>query len=200
MYGIKPKHLAGQGRSHTNIGSLENILEDKQRQWLILKELLESAQNRMKIYADAKRPERVFEVNDWVYLKLQPYRQTIVAIRKNLKLPAMYFGPYQVLEKVGPVAYRLALPDTSRVYPVFHVSQLKKVVGQVQVHHHLPQISEQRIFELCPLRKLDARNILRDNKVIYQQLVQWKGCSVDEATWEDDDLLQINFTDFCQQP
>lgn len=194
VYGSKPRHLAWQTRDHTNIHSLEDFMKVKQLQWSCLKDLLETAQVRMKHYADAKRSERSFQPGEWVYLKLQPYRQVTVAIRKNLKLAAKYFGPYEILEQIGPVAYKLALPPSSRVHPVFHVSQLKKVVGQSKVMQQLPQGN----FELAPLRKLDTRQILRDAKVVYQVLIQWKGYSVDEATWEDEDLIKINFPTFCQ--
>lgn len=59
----------------------------------------------MKDYADQNRSVREFAVGDLVYLKLQPYRQVTVAIRKNLKLSAKFFGPYKILDKIGKVAY-----------------------------------------------------------------------------------------------
>lgn len=200
VYGVKPKHLAWASRGHTNLQGLEDLLTDREQQWSLLKDLLEAAQARMKSYADANRSEREFQVGNWVYLKLQPYRQITVAVRKNLKLSAKYFGPYKVIEKVGPVAYKLALPDSSRVHPVFHVSQLKKAIGQAKVQKQLPQISEQGTFDLSPLRQLEQRTILRDNKLVHQCLIQWKGCSIDEATWEDEDLLACNFPGFKIQP
>lgn len=196
VYGVQPRHLPWLHRNHTNISSLETMLAERQQQWSVLREVLESAQSRMKSYADAKRSEREFAVGDWVYLKLQPYRQVTVAIRKNLKLSARYFGPYEILEKVGAVAYKLDLPATSRVHPVFHVSQLKKAVGQAKIHRQLPQVTEQGTFDLSPLRKLDSRSVVKDHKVAHQVLIQWKGCSIEEATWEDEDLLNINFPDF----
>lgn len=198
VYGMKPKHLALQSRVHTNLQGVEEMLNERQQQWTLLKESLEVAQVRMKNFADSKRSERVFQVGDWVYLKLQPYRQVTVALRKNMKLAAKYFGPYEVVEKLGPVAYKLALPETSRIHPVFHVSQLKKSFGQGKVYNQLPQVTSQGTFDLNPLRHLDKRSILRNNKVVHQLLVQWRGCSVDEATWEDEDLLECNFPEFLQ--
>lgn len=200
VYGIKPRYLPGQDRVHTNISSLEIMLATRQQQWATLKEILALAQERMKSYADQNISEREFAVGDWVYLKLQPYRQVTVAIRKNLKLSAKFFGPYKIEERVGKVAYRLELPTTSRVHPVFHVSQLKKAVGHAKVHRQLPQVNDQGTFDLRPLRKLDSRSLVKDHKVLYQVLVQWKGCSVDEATWEDEELPKANFPDFVPDP
>jgi hypothetical protein len=81
---------------------------------------LVQAQNRAKQYADKGRTEREFNIGDFVYLKLQPYRQSSVVKRSN---------PFEVLERIGKVAYRIKLPAGSLIYPVFHVSQLKKKIG-----------------------------------------------------------------------
>lgn len=58
VYGVKPRHLPGQDRVHTNTSSLEEMLSTKQQQWTTLKEILEAAQERMKTYADKNRSER----------------------------------------------------------------------------------------------------------------------------------------------
>ena len=149
VYGTKPRHLAWLDREHTNLQGLEDFLNEKQKQWSALKELLAEAQVKMKHYADANRSERVFQPGEFVYLKLQPYRQVSVAVRINLKLAAKYYGPYEILRKVGSVAYKLSLPATSRVHPVFHVSQLKKAVGQAKVLHQLPQVNERGYLIWC---------------------------------------------------
>ncbi|PNX73179.1 putative retrotransposon Ty3-gypsy subclass protein, partial [Trifolium pratense] len=68
--------------------------------------------------------------------------------RINAKLAAKYYGPYPIIERVGAVAYKLKLPEGSRVHPVFHVSLLKKVVGNYQEDKELPDLLEEKI-EIC---------------------------------------------------
>jgi hypothetical protein len=90
------------------------------------------AKQRMKKQADSNRSERAFQLNEWVFLKLQPYVQSSVADRAHQKLAFKFFGPFRIVERVGSVAYRLELLTSSSIHPVFHVSQLKKSVG---AHH-----------------------------------------------------------------
>ena len=82
-------------------------------------------QDRMKQQDDKGRSERVFQVGDRVYLKLQPYVQSSLAPHSSQKLSFKYFGPYTEEEHIGSVAYYLALPPSAHIHPVFHVSQLK---------------------------------------------------------------------------
>ena len=63
----------------------------------------------------------MFEVGDWVYLRLHPHRQNSIVQRFNQKLAPCYYGPFQVEEKISPMAYKLRLPAASKVHPVFHV-------------------------------------------------------------------------------
>lgn len=76
--------------------------------------------------ANRKRIERYFSIDDYVYLKLQLYRNQSIIRRSSQKLAAKFFGPYQVIDKIGNVAYKLELPPSIEIHLVFHVSQLKK--------------------------------------------------------------------------
>ncbi|XP_070024878.1 uncharacterized protein [Nicotiana sylvestris] len=128
----------------------------------------------MKYYADKRRSGREFQVGDMVYLKLQPYRQTSFALRKNLKLSSKYYGPYKVLARVGMVAYKLDLPPESKVHHVFHVSLLKRKVGnRVVVQTTLPITGKDGQFLVNLVVILQRQLIKRNNAVVVRVLVQW---------------------------
>ena len=88
-----------------------------------------TAQSRQKSYADKRRRPLEFEVGNHVLLKVSPTRG-VFRFGKKGKLSPRYIGPFEILERVGNLAYRLALPPSlSRVHNVFHVSQLRKYVA-----------------------------------------------------------------------
>ena len=110
---------------------MEDHIENQQRVLQLLKDNLNLAQNRMKQQTYQHRSERIFDVGDWIFLWLQPYKQmSLKQAKKDNKLSPKYYGPYKVLQKIGNMAYKLELPVSSRVHPVFHVSCSKKVIGE----------------------------------------------------------------------
>lgn len=79
-----------------------------------------------------------YEEGDWVYVKLKPFRQTTLAQRLNEKLALRFYGPYKVIQRIGAVAYKLELPTTARIHPVFHVSVLKRALGNHPKSQNIP--------------------------------------------------------------
>jgi exosome complex RNA-binding protein Rrp4 len=127
---------------------------------------LTRAQERMKRQADKKRSERVFAVGDSVYLKLQPYIQSSVATRSNQKLSFKFFGPYEILERIGAVAYHLNLATNNSIHPVFHLLQLKRSLRRDEVLiHKLPRDGS---AVQVPIRVLQRRMITKGGKLISQ--------------------------------
>lgn len=75
----------------------------------------------MKQNADKGRKDVSFEIGDWVFVRLRPYRQLSIRLQRHTKLSQRFFGPFKVLHRVGEVAYKLDLPSSSKIHPVFHV-------------------------------------------------------------------------------
>lgn len=137
----------------------------------------------MKVKVDRKRTEVVFQVGDFVFVKLQPYQQHSVRLQRHQKLSIHYFDPFKVLERIGNVAYKLELPSDAKIHPVFHVSLLKLCQGDpVSQYIPLPPISSSGGSQLQPIVVLDTHKVLLDNSWIPQLLIQWEGSKA--YTWE----------------
>ena len=128
-----------------------------------------------------------FVAGDYVYLKVSPMRG-VHRFGIHGKLAPRYVGLYQVLEKCGPVAYRLQLLDIlSAVHNVFHVSQLKKclwVPDEAVQMEGLPLQLDLTYVE-HPIKILDEERVTR-NRVVKFYKVQWQNHSEAEATWEQE--------------
>lgn len=136
LYGYAPKCLGLPPDHVAKVPDVQDWLQERQVMNRLLQQHLIRAQERMKRQADKHRSERTFAVGDWVFLKLQPYIQSSLAPRSNQKLAFKFFGPFQVTERVGSVAYKLRLPSSARstTSSMFHSS---KRLHPLQLRSHL---------------------------------------------------------------
>jgi hypothetical protein len=99
-----------------------------------------------------------------------------VTWHRNLKLSPRFYGPFQIVRKVGTVAYELNLPAGSSIHPVFHVSQLKLKLGRaVAPISQLPPITTQGVVQAEPEEVLDRRTRKVHNRAMVELLVRWQG-------------------------
>ena len=89
----------------SKVQAVDQLLQHRATMLAHLRENLHQAQNRMKQQADQHRSERQFQEGDQVFLKLQPYKKTSLKDKGCQKLSPKFYGPYQVLQRIGEVAY-----------------------------------------------------------------------------------------------
>ena len=197
VYGRDPPPLLHYGSDSTSILVVDQLLQERDLILNELKDHLCCAQSKMKSSADAHRRAVQFEVRDFVYIKLRPYRLRSLAKRPNEKLSPRYFGPYKVVQQIGPVVYRLELPSSTTIHPVFHVSQLKRALGSTDLCQPLsPILAEDLEWLVEPDQVLDIRQSPNNNQPGIEVLIQWKGLPQFEASWESVDTIKEHFPDF----
>jgi hypothetical protein len=185
-YGYHPRHTIKVKQNHQDNGTMnpsaEALRERFDKVHKELREHLEGAQQAYKRSHDRKtREPPLFRPGDLVWLN----RTNIKTTRPSQKLDRKRMGPFKIMEAVGEskLAFRLELPRTMRIHPVFHVRLLdqyhpNKVPGRTQPPPP-PELVEGEA-EYTVSKILDSR--IRRNKLEY--LVDWEGYSEDERTWE----------------
>jgi hypothetical protein len=103
------------------------LLKDIEDQVVKIKQNLKAAQDRQKGYADKNKIAREFKVGEHVLLKVKPKKSSL-KLGSCTKMATRFYGPFEILDRIGPIAYMLALPASMNVHNVFHVSLLKKYV------------------------------------------------------------------------
>ena len=178
----------------SSITGLDLIRDTSEKVSLIRQRLL-TAQSRQKSYADVRRRPLEFEVGNHVFLKVMSNRG-VVRFGKRGKLSPRCIGPFEVLERIGTVAYRLALsPNMTGVHEVFHVSMLRKYTpdpahvvdwGQIEV-------DIDGTFEEGLVCILDSRDQVLLRKTVRLVRVLWRHCGVEESTWEREDTMRATY-------
>lgn len=172
-----------------NLNARSRIIE-------LVKQNLHRARNLMQQMANKHKSERQFSVGDFVYLKLEPFRQSSLVQKKMQKLSRKYAGPFQVVKKVGSAAYKLKLPDSVKIHDVFRVSLLKlkrgENTGVVPLPKPLVVVTDNFVPE-----KILARTFKKcRNQPVTRWLIKWKERAEEDASWIATDEVLLRHPDF----
>ncbi|KAL2240912.1 UNVERIFIED_CONTAM: Transposon Tf2-11 polyprotein [Sesamum indicum] len=154
----------------------------------IVRSCLETAQKRMKKYADQNRRFIEFNAGDLVLVKVPNPKLSKSSRWRDPRLMQKYVGPLSVLRRIGTVAYKVELPPWWKIHNVFHVSQLKKYSADkeddTRNQPSCPQLELKKTKEKVAEAILDHRVTSTAKKDHTEYLVKWRGCSSEENTWE----------------
>ncbi|KAL1550842.1 hypothetical protein AAHA92_18755 [Salvia divinorum] len=194
LYGREPPSLIVAEPSPTTPTEVADLIRQRGELIVTLRKNLERAQQRMKDSANRHRRELKFQIGDKVLLKLQQYRQHSVAKPLSTKLARRFFGPFEVIERIGHVAYRLQLPEGSRVHNVFHVSLLRPFVeAERYTPTEWPATFSRGRPVAVPQEVLDRRTVWRDGAASEEVLLRWNDNLDDQPTWEPVNVTKRHF-------
>ncbi|XP_016681354.1 uncharacterized protein [Gossypium hirsutum] len=170
------------------------ILEAEEKMKLI-SDKLKAAFDRQKSYANLKRCDIEFQVRDQMFFKVSPWKK-VLRFKRKRKLSLRFIGPYEVIERIKPVLYRLRLPTKlERIHNVLHVSILKKyrsdpshiiLVEEIEVRPDLT-------YEEEPIEILSCDVKVLRNKTIPLEKVLWRNHKTKDATWETEDAMRHQY-------
>ncbi|XP_074308542.1 uncharacterized protein LOC141643325 [Silene latifolia] len=162
---------------------------------------MRAAQDREKSYADLRRSDIEFAVGDKVLLKVSPMRG-VMRFGKRGKLSQNIIGPYEILDRVGEVVYRLALPSAlDHVHNVFPVSQLWKYISDP---YHVPEaktieLDDTLTYVETPKEILDRKvRKTRHGETVLVKIL-WSNHQVEESTWEAEEAMKERYPHLFEQ-
>ncbi|GJT82851.1 putative reverse transcriptase domain-containing protein [Tanacetum coccineum] len=160
-----------------------------------IKDRLKAARDRQKSYADKRRKPLEFSVGDYVLLKVSPWKG-VVHFRKKGKLTPRFVRPFEIIEKVGPVAYRLDLPEElNGVHDTFYVSNLKKCLADPTLQVPLDEIRVDAklnfMEESVEILEREFKKLKRSRFAIIK--VWWNSKRGLEFTWEREDQMKLKY-------
>ncbi|GJZ74159.1 reverse transcriptase domain-containing protein [Tanacetum coccineum] len=168
---------------------------------VLIKEKLKAARDHQKSYADNRRKPLEFEVGDRVMLKVSPWKG-VIRFGKKGKLAPRYVGPFEILERIGPVAYRLRLPEElSGVHDTFHVSNLKKCLADASLHVPLGEIKVDKTLRFVgkPVKIMDREVTSLKRSKIALVKVRWNSKCGPEFTSECEDYMKSKYPQFVDR-
>ena len=172
-----------------------DLIRDTSEKVILIRQRLLTAQSRQKSYANVRHRPLEFEVGDHVFLKVMPKRR-VVRFDKRGKLSSRFIGPFEILERVGTIAYWLALPPSmSGIHEVFHVSMLRKYTPDTAhvVDWGQIEVDTDGTFEEGPVCILDSRDQVLRRKIVRLVRVLWRYYGVEESMGECKDPMRPTY-------
>ncbi|GKB76124.1 putative reverse transcriptase domain-containing protein [Tanacetum coccineum] len=178
------------------------IIHETTKKIFKITDRMQAARDRQKSYADKRRRPLKFEVGDKVMLKVAPWKG-VMRFGKRGKLNPRYIGPFRILERIGPAAYRLELPqELSRVHNVFHICNLKKCLSDDTLVIPLEEIQLDDklnfVEEHVEIMDLEVKQLKRSRIPIIK--VRWNARRGPEYTWEREDQFREKYPHLFTNP
>ncbi|GKB70696.1 putative reverse transcriptase domain-containing protein [Tanacetum coccineum] len=172
------------------------IVQETTKKISQIKDRLKTARDRQKSYADKRRKHLEFSVCDQVLLKVPPWKG-VVRFGKKGKLAPRFVGPFEITERIGPVAYRLRLPqELNNVHGTFHMSNLKKCLADPTLHVPLEeiQVDAKLNFVEEPVKILEREfKKLKQSRIPIVK-VRWNSKRGPKFTWEREDRMKLKYS------
>jgi hypothetical protein len=171
-----------------------DLLRGMEEKMIKIKQNLKASQDRQKTYADKGRNHKEFKVGDHVFLKVKANKISL-KLGNCSKLVARYCGPFEILERIGPVAYMIALPASMSIHNVFHVSLLKKYIPDVNhvIDWNVIQVEQEGAFQVHLVHILEWKIKQIRNRSIGLVKVQWTWYGPEDAIWENEDAMRAKY-------
>ncbi|GKE72460.1 hypothetical protein Tco_1534501 [Tanacetum coccineum] len=169
------------------------LVQETTKKILQIKDRLKAARDHQKSYADKRRKPLEFSVGDYVLLKVSPWKG-VVRFGKKGKLAPRFFRPFEIIEKVGLVAYQLDFPkELNGVHDTFHVSNLKKCLAAPTLQVPLDEIQVYAklnfVEELVEILEREIKKLKRSRIAIIK--VRWNSKRRPEFMWECEDYMKL---------
>ena len=205
-FGKKPPCFPQYIEGTSKIKAIDEWFTQRDRMIGSLVKKLTKAQQRMKEVADRRRREVQYAEGDQVLVRLRPHRQTSASGTAHSKLAKRFYGPFQIIKRIGSVAYQLQLPPDSRIHPVFHCSLLKPYIPS---NDSVPLFLPPKFIDnqpcVSPLAILDTKWEETASGKQLMVLVQWAGLFPKDTSWElwgtlkqDNNLEDKVFLEACK--
>ena len=172
-----------------------DLIQETEEKVKMVKKRLKVATDRQKSYVDMKRKDIRYEIGEKKFLKVSPWKKEMRFGKKG-KLSPRFIGPYEVIEKVRLVAYRLALPpDLEKIHNVFHFAMLRRYrldpshVVSLETFELRPYLT----YEEVPMEILAQEVKELRNKKILLVKVLWRNHKTKEATWESEETMRQKY-------